>query len=366
MLLLCFSFGAHAKLPETIDVPITVKADNQNAKIAPENTKKTAIYDGQRQAFYAAISKVAPTNAKNIYRALRTEDLSAYLQSYTINREVVSEGAYEADIVYRFNRDKLNTITGAERTVDDNADPTGEGLLILPIYDVGASLLLFERGNQWRYALNDAALEVGQGQMVMPFGDVRDQNITNAQSVVAGEKASLASMARRYGTRNVVIAAAKQGEQSLRVSLNRAEADKGEVINLDFKAEAGETIEGLLQRAAQATAAKLRDSISDYSLFAPNDANKLKAIVLRAEFENGKQWRYMLEAMRSLPNLERLDLGAVGLQVAQATLLYKGEEGVMRAKMLAKMLERGLIIDDSGEYWVVRVPSTLIRSNVVK
>lgn len=363
---------------KVIEIPITTTAniatntaigDSQNA----EAVKKMAIYDGQKQAFYQVINKLSPNNARNIYRNLIAskqgkEDLNEYLVSYTINREVAKDGSYEADIIYRFNAEKINNIIGIEQQNDDDADPTGDGLLIIPVYDMGNQILLFEKGNQWRYALNDVALEVGRGDFVMPFGDVRDQNMLNPQSVIAGEKQSLASMARRYGTRNVVIAYAKISskasatattgiDNSLQVKLWRA-GEAAESLDFNFKQQSSfETLEAMLKRAANVIALKLKKQKADYSLFGESKANQLKAIVVRAEFTNGKQWRYMLDSMRGLPNLERLDLGAVGVQMAQATILYKGDAQIIRKSLL----ERGFEINDMHEYWVVHVPSSMAR-----
>ncbi len=376
MLLSCFllfvgqSQLANAKVEvdknPDIQIDLKVKADNANAKIA----KQTAINDGLKQSFYQAITQLSPKNARAIYRNLVASkkgeaDLTPYLESYTIKSETAKSGVYEADITYVFNKEKLEKIIGIEHGIASDADaaPTGEGLLIIPIYEVGGQLLLFEQGNQWRYAFNKVALETGKGELVMPFGDVRDQGVINQQSVLAGEKNSLIQMAKRYGTRNVVIALAKAkidgAEPFLQVTLYQAGGNVSDAIILNFKANsATETLELLLDRTANEVAIKLLKSIADYSLFGQSEANKIKAIVLRAEFNTGKEWRYMLEGLRNLPNLERLDLGAVGLNAAQATILYKGDANVMRGAMV----QRGFEIDDkSHEYWVVRLLAGIAR-----
>lgn len=348
-------------------IEMSVKAEHESIKQA----QKKAVNDGMRQAFYQVISKLTPENARDIYRNFVSEkkqnaNLAKYLKSYTINREFAKSGSYQADVTYRFDKDKLKQIPGIDTNgfESNNSDkiPDGNGLLIVPLYNIGNQMLLFEQGNQWRYALNDVALEVGQGDLVMPFGDVRDQQLIDSQSALAGDKQKFIQMAKRYGTRNVVIAVAKSSlkglESSIEVLLYRAGVSKPDIVKLNFQAvSAIETLESLLQKASYQVAIKLRKQITDYSLFGQSEANKVKPLVVRAEYITGSQWRYMLSIMRSLPNLERLEVGAVGLNSAQATIFYTGDLNIINSKMLGSELQ----IDKSNKYWLVTVPISIVK-----
>jgi hypothetical protein len=344
----------------SLDIKVMVKAEKGDAKSA----KEAAIVDGLRQAFYQALLQLAPAQARDVYRKLRGADYMRYVQSYTIDKEVAKAGSYEAQILFRFDRAKLQDAIGIDTGLADSLeDPEGEGLLIIPAYRVGDQMLVFEQGNQWRLILNNIALEVGQGALVMPFGDVRDQQTVTLEALLAKDKESFKKMARRYGTRNVVIATATsevQGEQMVaQVRLSRIGGKKEDDTILQVKENtATQTLEGLLAKIAQATAVKLQATIQDYSLFGMSEKNKVHAIVLRAEFEHGFQWRYMHERLQNVPNLVKLDVGAVGVDFAQATIFHRGNPSIVTHYLQ----QQGLIINDSTyKYWVVHVPVSIAR-----
>jgi Uncharacterized protein conserved in bacteria (DUF2066) len=344
------SFAAEKVSNKLLEIDIIAKSNQNDADYA----KKVALSDAKKQALYQALLKLAPKRAREIYRNLRSNDLNAYIHSYTINRQKQKAGYYEAEVKFRFYKSKLQEVVGIEEgIVNTEADPEGEGLLIIPLFQTGEKLLLFEQGNEWRYALNDVALEVGQGDLVMPFGDVRDQAVINTQAALAASVPSMVKIARRYGTRNVVVATAKldmSGElPKVKVNLHRVGGQKDSNISKDYNArDERESLMSLFNRAATDTAMRLYHSINDYSLFGESEANKLKALVIRAEYPNGRKWREMLQKLETLPSLVRSDVGMVSTNSAQITLLYRGDDGVIKGAIAA----RGLSLQEaeSGFY----------------
>jgi hypothetical protein len=335
-------------------IDVTARANDNDAVKA----KTAALTEGERQAFYAALVQLSPKNAKNIYRQLRGQDFSSYVDSFTIKREVAKAAFYEADITYRFYREKLDRIVGAERGLNAVNDvPTGNGLLIISPYDTGSELILFEQGNLWRGMLNNVVLEVGQGVLVMPFGDPRDQHMLGQQELLAGMEPQMSKLALRYGTRNVVIATAKSRTYNelpmVEVRLHKVGGNAEDDIIMNFRGKSPlDTLDLVMAEAARATSLRLLESIRDYSLFTEQESDKRKALVLRAEYKNGRQWRRIQEALNSLPSLEKLVIGTVELSAAQATLIYRGNPATIQKALLA----RGLQADTSRDYWVITLP----------
>ncbi len=340
---------------ETVDINLTVKGTQD----VLADSKKQAINEGEKGAFYKALMKLAPKQARDIYRKLRGEDITRYVVSFTIEREVEKAGYYEADITYRFNKPMLEQVIGVDKGIADaDGIPTGNGLLIIPPYDTGeADIWLFERENLWRAILNNVALEVGQGLLVMPFGDPRDVTLLSDNVILSGDEETLAQLARRYGTRNVVIAFARSREVDdkplVEVVLRKAGGKKSEEMVLQYPGRLAEdTLDLLLARAAREVSLKLRESIDDFSVFGVSEADKVKPLVVRAEYGYGRDWRKILETMETLPGLESIEVGAVATHYAQVTLLHRGSQAMVNKAMLA----RGLNVDTSNTYWVVRLP----------
>jgi Uncharacterized protein conserved in bacteria (DUF2066) len=355
--LLCFFLIALLPLiahAETVDITVTAKATKQSA----EEAKAQVLNDSQRTAFYMALEKTAPKQARDLYRKLRGSPLSRFIASFTIGREVQKAGYYEADVTYRFDRSALMGLVGEDQGLNADAGvPTGNGLLIIPPYDPGEKLVLFEPQNLWRAILNKVALEVGQGTLVMPFGDEKDIAILSDETVLSGDPKTLAALARRYGTRNVVIAFARSRvtEKGLLVEvvLRKAGGKKQDEIIKRYKAYSqDDTLDKVLGRAALATSLRLRKSLEEYSLFGTPEDRKLKGLVIRAEYQFGHQWRQIQKMLEAAPGLHHLEVGAVGTTFAQATLFYRGSKSDIQQMLLA----RNLKVDTSKEYWVVRLP----------
>ncbi len=350
LLLLCCASPALAA--ETLDVPVTVKATKQSA----EEAKQQALAEGERQAVFAGLDKLSPKQSRALYKSIQGSDLSRFVVAFTITRAVQKAGYYEADMLYRLDKDKLTALLGEQQgaAATPAGDPTGHGLLILPPYDAGGKLMLFEPENLWRAILNNVALEVGQGTLVMPFGDKMDKAALDDAALLAGSKEVFARLAQRYGTRNVVIATAtsreKDGVSRLELRLRKPGANQQDDLVLPYVASSpAETLDLLMSRAARDVSLKLRGTVEDYSLFATPEDRKLKTLVARADYHQGQEWRGMLAILQSLPGLDHLTVDAVGPANAKVTLFYRGEVSLIERALVAHMMT----VAKEKNFWVI-------------
>ncbi|NET71513.1 MAG: DUF2066 domain-containing protein [Sphaerospermopsis sp. SIO1G2] len=341
------------KMVQTVDIVMKIRAEHEHA----DEAKRLALNEGEKKSFYQALVQKAPTQARDIYRKIRGSDITSYLESFTIFDETRRGQFYEADVTFRFNKIKLGRLIGHQHGVyETHQEPQGEGVLIIPLYDTEENgLLLFQRTNFWRAILNNVALEIGQGRLVMPFGDPQDTAILSDQVLFTGNKRALMEMAQRYGTRDVVIAFARsrmvEGKPIVEVVVRKAGASKEEEEVQQYTSQmTGETLDMLLVRAARDVALNLRESMDTLSASAKQGADDQgRVLVLRVEYRYGRHWRQILEVLNTLPGLERLAIRSVGTTRAQVTLTYQGEASIMHKAMIA----RGLVVDASQEYWVV-------------
>jgi Uncharacterized protein conserved in bacteria (DUF2066) len=354
-LFLFFLFIALPADAETIESKVTVKSTKETAIEA----KQAVLAEGEQRAFFMALEQIAPNKGREIYRRVGGANITSFVASFTIDREIQKSGYYEADITYRFDKEKLRGLLGEETSLVKGEDgiPTGEGLLIIPLYEVEEKLVLFDPENAWRAILNNVALEVGQGTLVLPYGDKQDVALLDDQAVLTAGRDLLMPMAKRYGTRNVVIAFSKSGKVNgklqLDVSLRKAGGQAEDATVLHYVAKSAvETLDLLMARAAKDVSLKLRNSLDAYGLFGTSEDKKLKGLVIRAEYANAKEWQNIRKVLESAPQLERLDIGAVGVTFAQVTLFYRGTEALIQRALLAQ----NLTVDTSNAYWVVRLP----------
>jgi Uncharacterized protein conserved in bacteria (DUF2066) len=342
---------AHASY--AYDVPLSVSANAETMADA----KATALRDGQRKAFYAALTKFAPTQSRDIYREFRDKDVTEFVSEYNITREVERAGYFEGDVTYKVDDAKITEIVKARQGIfasdDKDATPQGNGLLIIPAYDAGGQLLLWEAENLWRQALNNSAVEKGKGLLVMPFGDPRDIAILDDTAILTDNMDALKSSASRYGTRNVVIAMATLRNQDtvpvIEVTLRAAGNNKDKEASKQYTALAGETAGMMLSRVADETAANLSESLESFSLYGQKEEDKRKAIVVRFEYTDGAAWRKTENMFSRIGTIDRVDIGLVGVNRAEVTFIYKGDASSIESFFRSQ----GYDVDMSRDYWVV-------------
>ncbi len=335
------------------DVPLSVTANADTLADA----KSKALRDGQRKAFYAGLTKFAPKQARDIYRDFRDKDVTSFVPEYKITREVEKAGYYEADVTYAVSDKEVKELVKSRQGIfageDNDAAPKGNGLLIIPAYDAGGQLMLWERENLWRQALNNSAVEKGKGLLVMPFGDPRDISVLDDTAILTDNMEALKSSASRYGTRNVVISTARLREQNgtpvLEVLLRSAGSGKNAETKKQYTAKAAETAPMLIARAADETALTLAESLDKYSLYGQRAEDRLKPLVVRFEYQTGKQWRELQNMFTRLSNVKKVDIGLVGVNRAEVTFIYKGEAGNIKSLFAGQ----GYQVDTSKDYWVI-------------
>ncbi len=355
LLLLPLQLKAKASPPvdETIPIDITV----QSSRDTIAQAKKQSMQDGEKQALYQAMNTLAPGKARSLYKSLRGKDITRFVRSYTVTREVVRSGYYEADVTFRFDKSMLHRLTGTKDKDTPQEGAAGDALLIVPPYDTGGDMLLFDRANLWRAILNNVALEIGQGALVMPFGDPRDEAALTDESIIAPDVQEMARLASRYGTRNVVIAYARsrmfENKPIVEVILRKPGGKKEDERVLQYKARSeDETLDLMLARAARDVSLRLRDDIEHYTLFGDNEQNRIKGLVLRLEYQHGREWRNMRRMLDTMPGLVKLSVGAISTDYAQVTLMYRGTPELIKKALLAQ----GFTVNTEHDYWLLSHP----------
>jgi hypothetical protein len=274
------------------------------------------------------------------------------VHSFEIKSEKMTAGRYQAEVNYIFNSHLVEQFLSSARGLAPGAE--SNALLVIPAYQDAEKLKLWERDNPWRQALSSVAMEVGQGALVLPFGDPRDTQAIDQETLLAGDRAAFTTLAERYGTRNVVIATAREartetGLPAITVVLRRpGAAQVSDAQTLQFPAvEAGDTFGLLLVRAAREVAQKLATGTEQFALNAAEREAGMQARVVRAEFRHSREWMTLRRSFEDLPGVEYSDLGAIAPHYAQLTLYYRGSDAMIQKTLAA----RGVVLEDLGQYW---------------
>lgn len=335
------------------EVTVQVETSGETALVARSN--------GLRQAEGAALLKLLeaqlPEKAATIVARIPPEQVGELVSDFEVLQEKSTARQYAAEIRYRFDKEKINRLMAEEQGLIPESD--SRALLVIPLWQEGNKLMLWEKENPWRNQMAAIVLQEGRGKLLLPYGDPKDTFILDNETILSGEREAMVALAERYGTKNVVIAQArnmaKEGEPAhIRVLLRRPGAAKQEETQEQHyvAAQPAETESVLLARAAQDIARQLTEATGNYSLFANEEARQVKARVVRAEFRHSREWMQIKKAFEGLPNVEYMDIGAVSPSFAQVTFYFRGSDALIRKALLT----RGIEVQDVSDYWQVSLP----------
>lgn len=224
-----------------------------------------ALIDGQRRAFRLLLERLTLKGDAPRLPALSEGDLELYVRDFGVADEKTSAVRYIATMNVRFRPQPVRDLLG-ELGIQFAETPS-KPVVILPVYEVGGSVLLWDDPNPWALAWNARAQTYGLVPMVMPLGDLGDIAAIGPAQAVDGDSQGLSALARRYGASDTVVAQAVLGidvatsRSTLEVFVTRFGTDLVEqTVARSYAAEEGESGQTLLNRAAMDIAALVEDT----------------------------------------------------------------------------------------------------------
>ncbi|MFP4126330.1 MAG: DUF2066 domain-containing protein [Alphaproteobacteria bacterium] len=223
---------------------VEVEATAQDAVAARDR----AIEQGQRRALEQLLERLtADGDAPPDVRELPVADLVSSLE---VLDETVGPTSYAATLEVAFDRGAV------EELLDDRgiayADLAAEPVVVVPLWETGSGLRLWEPDSAWKAAWDRALEPDGLVPFVVPLGDLQDLALLNPDQAARADRTALTALAERYGTDGVVIARLEgSGEPGapLEVTARRYGDTAGEPYRAVVRRGSDESLEQSLERA---------------------------------------------------------------------------------------------------------------------
>ncbi len=356
-----------------------VVADASGKDTTDARTK--ALAAGENDAFKQLITRRAPAKAKDIIAKTPAREVSVMVRGFEVIDEKMTADHYHATLRYNFDPHAIQSLIGepapaaaamptapATTTaatsgaqiqkpmigpMPADATPARKAVLVLPVYNEGTSLKLWQDDNKWRNVWYDAALEAGGGLVVAPLGDfddrvdVDDSNINNATAV------SLARMYGRYGVGQIYVLSAFYNQKAdpkptLEVTVKKLlPAGKVETSQMNYTIHSTETLDTLLVRASN----DIARSIYKLQTIDPNkiEYDRLKDINARVNTSDIREWESLRKRLLTHGNIVGIKLTSISFYETTMTITFKGT-----ADMLGKTLvASGLRVMQDGDSLVL-------------
>lgn len=318
--------------------------------------KQAAIRTGQRQAFDRLLRRLALAAEHERLPSSADLDLSEMVASFGLADEKTSEVRYLARLTVQFRRSAVQRLLrGSDIQFSEaRARPT----LVLPVLEADGRRQLFAEDNAWLAAWSDLELPFGALlPLTIPLGDLGDISALNADTALAaGGVERFAPLLQRYDCASAAVVHATllpgtnpAGRLNV-VVYRHGPAGEGTLVTA-YDAGAEETVDGLMQRAARATADQLEDDWKRRTVLRFGDEASLSA---RVPYQGLDGWLEIRRRLAAVPNIEKVEISAISTLDAQVTVHYLGQAPQLNTALAAHDLR----LEERQGYWY------LVRTDV--
>jgi len=186
----------------------TVAGVSVDATAATEvAAKKASVAGGKAEAFRVLLDRIVLAEDRARLEAPDEAALERLIMDVSFAQERFGGGRYLAELTVRFLPDAVREFL-RERDVPF-AETVSRPVLVLPVFQVAGATLLWDDGNTWFTAWNEAEPPNGLLPLVVPLNDLSDTLRISAGMAVALDGERLDSIAEKYDAASTMVSVVK-------------------------------------------------------------------------------------------------------------------------------------------------------------
>jgi hypothetical protein len=351
---------------EAYSATVKVDATAESAAAARE----VARIDGQRRALAAVIERLSGASEPDKPPKLDDKAITDMVVSFEVANEHMSAVRYVADYTFHFRPSKVRRLvrvvetppadSGSKSSPDkssgDSGKSPGEGagkpsaesgnrtLVVLPVYQDGSNLVLWDDPNAWRMAWSQRPAGPGPGRLVLPLGDAGDLAAIDAEKAGSGRSDALTAITQRNRGSEAVVALAtarRQDNKLAGVDINVKRYRSGRLVDTQatsFDAAPGESEADLLKRAAESTAADIE---SGAKRNAGAHSDQPASLAVTVPISSLGEWVQVRGRLASVSAIRKIDLLSLSRQEARIEVKYVGTPDQLKSSLAEVNLDLG-------------------------
>ncbi|MCB9988496.1 MAG: DUF2066 domain-containing protein [Rhodospirillales bacterium] len=305
-------------------VHVDVTADDAVA------AREQAFQKAQVQAFQELAARLLTDAQAAALTPPAPDVVSSLIQDFEITEERLSAVRYVGTYIFRFKNDAVRKYFSGYGV--SYTDVSSKPVLILPFYQWGTRMVIWEDNNPWRQAWNRSGAGYGLVPVVVPIGDLQDVAAINDDTMLTYDAQKMAEMMERYGTGDgVIVLAAPEPEGAetpagLNITIYRTELIRPVFVQ-NFHVNAPEDGD-VFAAAVMGVRRALQKDWKDKTLVESNlPQNSLKA---RVRYSSMKEWVDTQKSLRSVQGVSDVKLQSLTPRQADIELVYRGTEDRLR------------------------------------
>ncbi len=358
--LLVAGWVAAARAQNADPYSATVKVDATAANVV--KAREQARLDGERRALTEVVDGLAGGPDKVKMPTLDDNAITDMVVSFEVADERMSTVRYMADYTFHFRpadvQRVLRTAGVAAPAAGGAATAAGAPALVLPVYQVGTQVVLWEDPNPWRDAWTQVEAEpaanpgtaagVAPAALTVPLADMGDVATIDGDKARAGDGDALAAIGRKYGTSNVLVAVAAargpaQMPEGLDISVKRYRGGQFVTVHTtSLVANPGESAGALFRRAVQTVTAAIGNNWQGM----PSVSEQQATLTATVPITSLDDWVRLRNQIAGLSPVRQITLRALSRQLATVEIGYVGDIDQLKTSLAG--LGINLVQSDSG------------------
>jgi hypothetical protein len=226
------------------------------------------------------------------------------------------------------------------------ASAGGKTTVVLPVYQDGATAVLWDDPNPWRQAWSQRPAGTGTTRLLVPLGDVSDLAAIDADKARSGDSGAISAIAKKEGADDVLVMLAvqrqgtdKQGTDKPGLELTVRHYRAGQLVDVhsdSIDANPGESPTDLSRRAADMIAADIDNGWKNAK---ENLGDQQGSLVVVAPITGLDDWIKLRDGLAALPPVRKVEVKSLSRQEATIDIQYIGGLDQLKASLTTIRLD---------------------------
>lgn len=312
--------------------------------------KFKAIEDAQKRAFQSVIARLVAREDLGRVPEPSAEEMAVMVRDYDIADEKLGGGRYLATISIRFLPEEMSNFLRSAQV--PFAMARSKPAVVLPVFDSGGALRLWDDPNPWRRAWASRTPHAGLFPVVMPAGDLSDVATVNVNQALSGDRGALQAVAEKYGADGAMIAVVTvSGNQSARgvsVTLNFVGGSSdGMKVEERYKGSGDLTL--FLGQVVDDLMAGIERQWRENNIL---DFSTVERISVLVPIIGLGDWNEMREKLESISRIQSMSIVRMSQDEVELDLVFVGSPAQLRASLSQRDLEA--VFSPDQPLWTLR------------
>ena len=335
-----------------------IEVDETSRNVA--SARDRALRKGRRQALVSLFRRMILTTDMERLPEFSDLDVQDYVSGFEINNERRSSVRYIASLVVHFNRDKVNDVLSNNQI--PFAETLGRAVSVLPVFEEGGTLRLWEKDNLWREAWQNYDMTNNLVPVDTPTPTLKNRLYISALQARNDDQRSIQSYIERSALNELIVAvatlrkSASRDQISLDIHLKQnspvEEADyqpKMLTVSLPAYDEAGNSnLEALYAAGVDAASGWVDDLWKMQVLVNYGISSK---IAVHGDLEKINDWVIMQRQLEKVNLVKKVDLKNLNIETVDLEIEFSG----VAEQLVLSLAQQGVRLyqDDETADWSI-------------